>query len=79
MVDYEPARALFVPDDNPLLFYKAVVRWSERFLSPEGKGLTEINEVLGKETEALFRESGFSQTDLVKDFYDKNRFVFYMR
>ena len=79
VVDYEPARALFVPDDNPLLFYKAVVRWSERFLSPEGKGLTEINEVLGKETEALFRESGFSQTDLVKDFYDKNRFVFYMR
>ena len=79
VVDYEPARALFVPDDNPLLFYKAVARWSERFLSPEGKGLTEINEVLGKETEALFRENGFSQTDLVKDFYDKNRFVFYMR
>lgn len=79
VVDYEPARALFVPDDNPLLFYKAVARWSERFLSPEGKGLTEINEVLGKETEALFRESGYAQTDLVKDFYDKNRFVFYMR
>ena len=34
---------------------------------------------MGKETEALFRENGFSQTDLVKDFYDKNRFVFYMR
>jgi release factor glutamine methyltransferase len=79
VVDFEPARALFVPDDDPLLFYKAVARWSERFLSPNGKGLTEINEVLGKETEALFRECGFGQTDLVKDFYDKNRFVFYMR
>ena len=79
VVEYEPAQALFVPDDNPLLYYKAVTRWSLRFLSPEGKGLTEINEVLGKETEAIFREAGFSQTDLVKDFYDKNRFVFYMR
>ncbi len=79
VVEYEPAQALFVPDDNPLMYYKAVARWSERFLSPEGKGLTEINEVLGKETEALFKESGYSQTDLVKDFYDKNRFVFYMR
>ena len=79
VLDYEPANALFVPDEDPLLFYRAVARWSERFLSPEGKGLTEINEVLGKETAALFREAGYSQTELVKDFYDKNRFVFYMR
>ena len=79
VVDYEPAQALFVPDEEPLLFYRAIAKWSNRFLSPEGKGLTEINEVLGKETETLFRENGFSQTDLVKDFYDKNRFVFYMR
>lgn len=79
VLDYEPACALFVPDDDPLLFYRAVVRWSHRFLSPDGKGLTEINEVLGTETEALFRNSGFSQTSLVTDFYDKNRFVFYMK
>ena len=79
VLDYEPACALFVPDDDPLLFYRAVARWSHRFLSPDGKGLTEINEVLGTETEALFRNSGFSQTSLVTDFYDKNRFVFYMK
>ena len=79
VVDYEPASALFVPDDDPLLFYRAVARWSERFLSPEGKGLTEINEVLPKETVAVFRDSGFEEIDVVKDFFDKNRFVFYMK
>ena len=79
VLDFEPAGALFVPDDNPLLFYHAVARWSHRFLAEDGKGLTEINEVLGKETEELFRNSGFSETSLVTDFYDKNRFVFYMK
>ncbi len=79
VVDYEPASALFVPDDEPLLFYRAVARWSERFLSPDGKGLTEINEVLPKETVAVFRDSGFGEIDVIKDFFDKNRFVFYMK
>lgn len=79
VLDYEPASALFVPDEDPLLFYRAIIRWSDRFLSPEGKGLTEINEVLGKETAELFRSSGYGKTESVKDFYDKNRFVFYMR
>ena len=79
VVDYEPARALFVPDDDPLLYYRAVARWSERFLEPEGKGLTEINEVLGARTREVFTASGFSQAELVTDFYDKNRFIFYTR
>ena len=79
VVDYEPASALFVPDEDPLLFYRAVARWSERFLSPEGKGLTEINEVLPSETVAVFRDYGFQEIDVVKDFFDKKRFVFYMK
>lgn len=79
VLDYEPETALFVPDDDPLLYYKAIARWSDRFLSPEGKGLTEINEILGNETRDVFAGIGFSQAELVKDFYDKNRFVFYMK
>lgn len=79
VVDYEPESALFVPDDDPLLYYRAVARWSERFLSPEGKGLTEINEVLPGETVEVFRNSGFGEIDVIKDFFDKNRFVFYMK
>ena len=79
VVDFEPESALFVPDDDPLLFYRAVARWSERFLSPEGKGLTEINETLSGETVAVFRDHGFQEIDVVKDFFDKKRFVFYMK
>lgn len=79
VIDYEPASALFVPDDDPLLYYRAIARWSDRFLSAEGKGLTEINEVLGKETLAVFGDAGFGQTDIVTDFYDKNRFILYMK
>lgn len=79
VLDYEPASALFVPDDDPLVFYRAIARWSERFLSPEGKGLTEINEVLGKETLAVFAAAGFGETSVVTDFYDKNRFIFYTK
>lgn len=79
VLGYEPASALFVPDDDPLVFYQAIARWSNRFLSPEGKGLTEINEALGKETLEVFTGAGFQESSIVTDFYDKNRFIFYMK
>ena len=79
VVDYEPSGALFVSDEDPLVFYRAIARWSERFLAQDGKGFTEINEVLGRETARLFADAGFSQSELMKDFYDKNRFVLYAR
>ena len=79
VLDFEPSGALFVPDEDPLLYYRAIAAWSHRFLSPEGKGLTEINEVLGKQTLDLFASSGFAETKIITDFYDKNRFVFYMK
>lgn len=79
VLDYEPAIALFVPDEDPLMYYRAIARWSERFLASDGKCLTEINEVLGKQTEAVFRGAGFHITEIIKDFYDKNRFIFYCK
>lgn len=79
VLDYEPSEALFVPDEDPLLFYRAVVSWSELHLAAGGKGLVEINETLGKETLALFSGEPFREAELVKDFYDKNRFVFYSK
>ena len=79
VLEFEPHLALFVPDEDPLVFYRAIADWSERFLAPEGKGLTEINEVLGKETFTVFKEAGFVNLDIVKDFYDKNRFIFYSK
>ena len=79
VLDYEPALALFVPDEDPLMFYRAIAVWSNRLLAKDGKCLTEINEQLGKETEAVFHEAGFKMTEIVKDFYDKNRFIFYSK
>ena len=79
VLDYEPALALFVPDDDPLVFYRAIARWSQRFLAKDGKAMTEINETLGRETESVFKEHGFHHTEIVKDFFDKNRFVIYSR
>ena len=79
VLDYEPSSALFVPDDDPLLFYRAIARWSRDLMAPEGKGMTEINELLGEETRKVFVEEGFSTAETVKDFYDKSRFIFYSR
>ena len=77
VLDYEPALALFVSDDDPLIFYRAVARWSQRFLTPEGLGFVEVNESLAPQTEDVFREAGYTHTEIVKDLYDKNRYVFY--
>ena len=75
VLDYEPSLALFVPDEDPLLFYKAIAEWAGRFLTQDGVCIVEINELLGKETEEVFVHAGFSQTETVKDLSDKNRFV----
>lgn len=79
VLEYEPELAIFVPDDDPLVFYRAIARWSERFLAPDGIAMTEINESLGKETEEVFKASGFHHTGIVKDFFDRNRFVVYSK
>ena len=71
--------ALFVPDGDPLVFYHAVAAWSQRFLTEDGKGMVEINETLGKETETVFRSAGFHSTTLVADIFDRNRFVVYSK
>ena len=79
VLNYEPSTALFVGDDDPLVFYRSIAALSLACLSADGKGLTEINELLYSETAKVFADSGFSKTEVVKDFYDKNRFVFYSK
>lgn len=75
VLDWEPGLALFVPDDDPLRFYRAVARWAQRFLRPGGVGLVEINEALGPETAGVFRTAGFKNVQNLPDFYKKVRFV----
>ena len=75
VLDHEPSLALFVPDDDPLIFYRSVASISKRLLLPDGCGLVEINEVLGPQTRDVFKEEGFRTVEIVKDFNDRNRFV----
>jgi len=75
VLDFEPSEALFVPDEDPLLFYKEVARWAKAVLKKGGVGIVEINENYGELSAELFRERGFKETEIIRDFWDKNRFV----
>ena len=77
VLEHEPDLALFVPDCNPLLFYKAISDWALELLRPGGLLLVEQNEALPAETAALF--SGFSRCETVNDLSDKPRFTFAVR
>lgn len=77
VLEYEPESALFVPDEDPLLFYRAIARWSQRFMSPEGVGLSEVNESLARQTETVFKAAGYAHTEIVRDLSDKNRYIIY--
>ena len=84
VLDYEPAEALFVPDDDPLRFYAAIRRWADTLLAPGGEIWLEINESLGPETAALFTASALSggsgvllapSVQLLQDFSGRDRFL----
>ncbi|MCQ2139478.1 MAG: peptide chain release factor N(5)-glutamine methyltransferase [Bacteroidales bacterium] len=77
VLDFEPATALFVPDVDPLVFYRAIALWSLKYMLPSGVGLTEINETLGPETAQIFMDAGFGNVEVVKDIFGKDRFVRY--
>ncbi len=79
VLEHEPALALFVPDDDPLVFYRAVARWAGQLLRPGGRGYAEINALLGPETAAIFREAGFSGVSLLEDLGGTPRFVRFLK
>lgn len=74
VLKYEPHNALFVNDDNALVFYDAIARVAKNYLLPQGVVYVEINEALGHETEALFASYGFN-TVLRCDLNDKHRMI----
>ena len=78
VLDHEPHLALFVPDDDPLKFYKSIAHHASRFLKEDGFGIVEINEALGSKTAELFEQVGF-QAEVLKDLFDKDRFVKFCR
>lgn len=75
VLDYEPNTALFVPDDDPLKFYRAICKFAVGHLNGGGKLYFEINERFGAETAELMRGCGFLCVEVMKDLFGKDRFV----
>lgn len=72
---YEPETALFVPDSDPLLFYRAIAQTSKRLLKYEGKLYFEIYESLAKEMIVMLETEGYSDIILREDFRGKPRMI----
>ncbi len=75
VLDNEPHLALFVPNNNPLLFYKKIADIAFKSLSKNGLLFFEINEQFGKETVAMLSSIGFVDIKLKKDINDKDRMI----
>lgn len=74
ILNHEPAAALFVPDNDELIFYKAIATFGKKHLTENGAIYTEINESLGEGTSAMFQANGY-KTELRKDMQGKERML----
>ena len=75
VVDYEPHEALFAPDSDPIIFYRAVSRWAKKLVVPGGRILVEIQEKYGLPVKALFEQDGFKEVTIIRDLDNKDRIV----
>lgn len=75
VIDHEPSLALFVPDEDPLKFYSAVVNFAANHLNENGCLYLEINQYLGEETKQLLEKSNFKTIELRKDMFGNDRMI----
>ena len=75
VLDYEPHLALFVPNDDPLLFYRVIAEYGQKHLVDEGHIFFEVNSAYAKQVGELLKQKGYKETKIVNDQYDKERFV----
>ncbi len=75
VLDYEPHLALFVPDDDPLIFYRAIIDFAKKHLLPTGSLFFEINRVFSKEIKEMLNEKGFSKVKIRKDMFGNDRMI----
>ncbi|MGY6650523.1 peptide chain release factor N(5)-glutamine methyltransferase [Wenyingzhuangia sp. IMCC45574] len=75
VLDYEPHLALFVEDNDPLIFYKKIAELAKTALKPNGALYYEINQYLGAETIELLKHLGFKNIELKKDMFGNDRMV----
>ncbi|MGK2863111.1 MAG: peptide chain release factor N(5)-glutamine methyltransferase [Chitinophagaceae bacterium] len=74
VLDFEPAAALFVPDKDPLIFYKAIADFGKTHLAKKGMIYIEINERAARKTGAIFQSIGYN-TEIRKDMQGKERML----
>ena len=75
VLNFEPQLALFVDDDDPLVFYNSILQFANSNLYEKGSVYFEINENFSKEMESLLYSYGFIEIELKKDSFGKNRFI----
>ncbi len=75
VLDWEPETALFVPDDDPLRYYRQILALAKKQLNPDGHVWFEINERMGEGMLELCHEMGFPKAEVLEDFAGKARFV----
>jgi release factor glutamine methyltransferase len=73
VLDFEPELALFVEDNNPLVFYKRITDFAQKHLKKRGSLYFEINESFGNEMEILLKTNGFEDVIVKKDINNKDR------
>ena len=75
VLDFEPHSALFVSNENPLVFYNAIAEFAQKYLKENGKLYFEINEYLGKETVEMLKGLSFKNTELRQDINGRDRMI----
>lgn len=75
VLDYEPHLALFVGDEDPLLFYRHIILFASDHLERGGKLYFEINEKYGEEIKKLLESTGFENTQIIRDLSGRDRFI----
>ena len=75
VLEHEPGSALFVTDENPLVFYKAIAHFASNNLVVNGNLFLEINQNLGKEIKRLLEAHNFSEIELRKDIFGNDRLI----
>lgn len=75
VLDWEPHTALFVPDSDPLLFYRTIAKKGLMLLKPGGTLYFEINRAYGAETMKMLADYGYTNIELRKDFADNDRMI----
>lgn len=75
VLEHEPSIALFVPDEDPLKFYRAIAEYASSALKPEGALYFEINPIYAKETREMLEELGFKDIETKEDAFGKKRMM----